>query len=236
MLFRSLLGNLSSSEVADATSLDSLSAVRDTKTSPRNAYWADMYNNDKFGSRTDEACDAYLDTIEWVVEYYLAGGCPDIKWRYRFHHAPTASALQQRCALREPRQWDREAEPPSTMRQLMNILPPGAAHLVPAAWRPLLVSEDSPIAAETAEALKCGKDGTYKVSDFQAVYLLPDFDPESIAKHLDDSLLTEDEARRNQIADVEVYRVVRALGDEEECPLEDLEDLESIDADVAAMS
>jgi 5'-3' exonuclease len=203
---RIVLERLAETEVEDARMLDSLATERDVETSPTEDFWAYRYNTARFERKLVRACDDYLNCIEWIVEYYTRPGCPDVTWYYGYHHAPTASALLDRVDKRRMKEWDRDTEPVTPLRQLMNIIPPAAANLVPKSWRWILTQPDSPMADAIQAAKNVKMDARYKMRDFQAIRLAPDFDAGHMASLLDDSTLDPEESKRNETTCIEVYR------------------------------
>lgn len=201
-----LLQHLVKTEIDDAIALDKQSVETDTITPPSEPNWSERYNNDRFGDEIEEACHCYVAGIEWTVHYYTNYGCPDLHWKYKWPHAPTLSAILYYLDTKPVPMWNgTHQEYPTTQRQLMNIIPPEAAHLVPEQWRWLLVDKKSPF-HDIINACKHGKnDARYKIKDFQASYIIPTFDPSVMDDLLDERVLNEDESRRNQTLLVEIF-------------------------------
>lgn len=198
------------SERDDARLVDSLAIERDTVTPPTETAWALRYNELRFGRELDSVCDSYFAGIEWTVDYYTRVGCPDIDWHYRFHHAPTISALIRRLRHRTVPLWMRNKTPPPPLNQLVNITSPSSADEVPEAWRWLLTSVNSPISELIHDTMTAKKDGRYKLKEFQADLLIPYFNPHTLISYLDEDQLTQEEARRNAVLSVEVFKNGRA--------------------------
>lgn len=91
----------------------------------------------------DRSCQAYLDTAQFVWTYYSTLQPPNWVWCYPFHYAPFASDLakylqKQKCFVPHP-SFSASSKPCEKFVQLLSILPPTSAALLPAACRSLLV-------------------------------------------------------------------------------------------------
>lgn len=96
----------------------------------------------------DEMCRAYLQTLAFIARYYTGGGEVDWRWFYPFHHSPLACDVHrflERTDLTFSLTPAVENKPCDKMVQLLSILPPPSAGLIPAACQALLeISESNP--------------------------------------------------------------------------------------------
>lgn len=86
----------------------------------------------------------YIEGLAWVMRYYVHG-TPSWGWYYPHYYAPLLADLTtEGCA---PAVWSGPCldAPLSPMEQLMCVLPPESADLLPRACRDLMLAEDSPL-------------------------------------------------------------------------------------------
>jgi 5'-3' exonuclease len=90
---------------------------------------------------TVRACKAYLTGLNWVLSYYTKG-VSDWDWRFPFHHAPFASLLAEHMDdfVFKP---NLRTTPTVPFVQLLSILPPKSANLLPPQLEQILASPDS---------------------------------------------------------------------------------------------
>jgi 5'-3' exonuclease len=89
-------------------------------------------------------CEQYLKGMNWILKYYT-GHHRNWTWFYPYDAAPTARDL---LAALPDLDLDYEFEdncPVPPYVQLLSILPPDSAHLLPATFRPLMTDGNSPI-------------------------------------------------------------------------------------------
>ncbi|GAM21948.1 hypothetical protein SAMD00019534_051230 [Acytostelium subglobosum LB1] len=113
----------------------------------KNAYYRQYF--DDFPENFDEMAEfkhgllqSYLEGLLWVLNYYHHG-CISWRWFYPYYFAPLA------CDFTDLSSFEFNFEPGTPVtpyQQLMSVLPPQSAYLLPAAYRPLMVDENSPIA------------------------------------------------------------------------------------------
>mmetsp|Transcript_51848 Transcript_51848/g.162857 ORF Transcript_51848/g.162857 Transcript_51848/m.162857 type:complete len:486 (+) Transcript_51848:2-1459(+) len=85
---------------------------------------------------------AFLDGIEWVIRYYTRG-CSSWSWFYPAHYPPLCASLAMH--VEEPLQAPPLHAPFPPTLQLLAVLPPQSAPLLPEALRPLLLDRSSPL-------------------------------------------------------------------------------------------
>lgn len=100
------------------------------------------HNDKELQRKVLPLCQAYLEGMNWVLQYYI-GWNKNWTWHYPFDAAPTALDLYLSNLNLD---YDFRANSPvEPYVQLLSILPPESAQLLPAALRPLMVERDSPV-------------------------------------------------------------------------------------------
>ena len=146
-----------------------------------------------------QICLDYLKSMAWVFEYYISG-LPSWTYFYRWHYAPL---LQDVVKVMES-MTDKEMEfvyvfktkgvPSLPFVQLISVLPPASAGLLPRPFRPLF-EKDSPLAEYYPTDFEIDYEG--KTKEHMGVVLLPFADNAKVLK------------RYQPIADRLVNRYVR---------------------------
>ena len=83
----------------------------------------------------------YVEGFCWVLLYYYQG-CPSWTWYFPYHFAPFASDFQDIATLDIKFE---KGQPFKPAEQLMGVLPAASRTLLPEAFQPLMVDEDSSI-------------------------------------------------------------------------------------------
>lgn len=107
-----------------------------------------FHHKKDFSKQVDNMCEAYLKGTIWILHYYQGRPC-SWEWLYPYHAAPTAADL----ANYQPRSANMEASrrpevddgPVSPYVQLMSVLPPDSANLLPKCLAYYMTSRNSPI-------------------------------------------------------------------------------------------
>ena len=100
----------------------------DIETFELDAY-KDSYYKSKEIDDVKTMCHAYLEGCQWVLTYYV-NGLKDWYYQYPYHYAPFASDIAQHInTFTHSAQW--ENEPLLHFQQLMCVLPPKSAYLLP---------------------------------------------------------------------------------------------------------
>ncbi|EGG13984.1 5'-3' exoribonuclease [Cavenderia fasciculata] len=117
-----------------------------------NDYWINGYYRSKFPDFPEENRSAivdykrhlvlkYVEGLSWVLNYYH-NGCISWRWYYPYYYAPLAVDMRDLSSL----EIEFESNGPVTpFQQLMSVLPPQSAHLLPAPYQELMTSAASPI-------------------------------------------------------------------------------------------
>jgi 5'-3' exonuclease len=97
----------------------------------------------------DQICSEYLIALQWNTKYYF-DCCPDWLWVYPYEATPLLADfvqyLQDRQDREDPKEHVWHHHPPmKPFHQLMMILPPYSAPLLPKPYRDYMTSDFSPL-------------------------------------------------------------------------------------------
>ncbi len=174
--------------------------------------WKDVYYKKRFhgrGRNDRELIDgitlSYLQGLAWVLHYYHHG-CVSWGWYYPYHYAPLASDLRDLSRF-EPTFDNFELGAPfHQYEQLLAVLPPSSRNALPAPFRGLMVSQDSPIIDYYPTDFELDLNG--KRNDWEAVILIPFIEEKRLLQAVgtvDVSKLTEAERRRNMLGKTQLF-------------------------------
>ena len=154
------------------------------------------YNKKYFGEKDiKNICHDYLKGLHWVISYYRKG-VPDWKWYYPYDYAPSATYLAENIDTFVFPKY-RLNYPLLPFQQLLSVLPPKSASLLPEPLNKLLTNDDSPIKEYYPDEFEIDLAG--KKNDWQGVVIIPIIDPDTIIKNY--SLIFKDidekESKRN---------------------------------------
>ena len=108
----------------------------ETLIDPTTPYWQLRYYKHLFGIDINkhyirEICMNYLEGLEWVMRYYTTG-CPDWRWRYKYHYPPLLKDLVYFIPNWETRMISNNHHiPVRPLTQLSYVLPYASLHLLP---------------------------------------------------------------------------------------------------------
>lgn len=134
----------------------------------------------KAGATTEDAigkmCLDYLKTIEWVFEYYVHG-LRAWRWVYPWHYAPLITDVSNYLNKQsyKPMSFNLQ-EPSRPFVQLLSVLPPTSASLLPLPYRSVLLKGGS--AYPDPQSFEIDYEGKFK--EYQGVAKLPFVDYDSI--------------------------------------------------------
>jgi 5'-3' exonuclease len=98
-----------------------------------------------FRSQIDDISRQYVRALQWIAQYY-AGHCPDWLWYYPYDATPLLTDLLKHLRQQtDIQQVYEETKPLHPYHQLMMILPPQSAHLLPLKYRQYMLSSSSPL-------------------------------------------------------------------------------------------
>ncbi|CAJ1953500.1 unnamed protein product [Cylindrotheca closterium] len=141
---------------------------------------------------------AYMEGLVWNLKYYYEG-CVSWDWYYPYHYGPMLSDLVDLDNILGEVDFEgKMGSPLKPFQQLMGCMPPSQSHHLPEPFRWLMTDENSPIIDFYPKSFYVDMNG--KRWPWEAVTLLPFIDSQRlIAEYdkIDESLLSEDERRRN---------------------------------------
>jgi 5'-3' exoribonuclease 1 len=117
-----------------------------------------------------QLCVDYLEGMQWVLEYYTKG-VPDWKWCFKYHYAPFAFELAENLDAFHHNSEHPFSEPFTPFQQLLCVLPPKSAHLIPEPLSSLLTNPNSSLKEFCPTAFKVDLSG--KRQEWEGTVLLP---------------------------------------------------------------
>lgn len=173
----------------------------------------DIENEDEI----KELCFDYLKSFVWVFDYYVQG-LPSWKWAYKHHYAPLMSDFDSYIQNITPGDIKKvttfdlgTASRP--FEQLLSVLPPPSANLLPKAYQSLLLNEYSPLVEKGYYPEEFDIDYEGKFQDFQGVALLPFVEYRDIHKaYLKATKKIKNPERyfRNKVGEISTFRYDRS--------------------------
>lgn len=170
----------------------------------RKAYYAKAGITDQ--SQVPAFCRAYLEGLEWVQWYYHK---PPLNWRwsYKYHYTPLLSDLAGYLThvRTVPRVSQTPTAPNTPFQQLLGVIPPRSARILPDALQHVYV--DSDLEEYYPTTFKIDQEG--KGKEWEGTVLLPFIDFEKILRfwqNLDAPIRTAlDKHPRNQFGSIARY-------------------------------
>jgi len=141
--------------------------------------YIDDYNKKSFPDETasmDRICHQYLQGMQWVLTYYTTG-VPSWKWYFPYQYAPTASTIAKHVNSFEQVRYGK-TKPNSNFEQLLSVLPPKSAHLIPSPLDKLLETAELKIFCPD----KLTIDLAGKRKEWEGITVLPMVDHSLISK------------------------------------------------------
>jgi len=126
------------------------------------------------GVNEEKICHQYLEGMQWVLSYYTRG-VPNWKWYFPHHYAPCASVLAEYITTFSFPKYGRTI-PSTPFQQLLCVLPPKSANLIPSPLCTLLTDKNSPLKDHCPEEFDIDISG--KSKEWEGIVILPmvDFD------------------------------------------------------------
>lgn len=148
-------------------------------------------------------CHQYLEGLQWVLTYYTKG-VPSWKWCFQHHYAPFAGELAKHIDDFEHVEY-RRTIPTTPYQQLLCVLPPKSAGLIPKPLCDLLTNPDSALKKYCPDKFEVDLGG--KRQEWEGIVLLPMVDfkvvEEEYFKHLKD--VDRRDIKRNRLGQSFVY-------------------------------
>jgi 5'-3' exoribonuclease 1 len=129
-------------------------------------YWDQSFNEQL---SEEQICHEYLEGMQWVLSYYTSG-VPNWKWNYKYHYAPPASILTKYLKTFMFKQYE-HTNPSTPYQQLLCVLPPKSAKLIPEPLCNLLTNSDSPLKKYCPDVFEIDLAGKRK--EWEGIVLLP---------------------------------------------------------------
>jgi hypothetical protein len=117
----------------------------------------------------EQICHLYLEGMQWVLSYYTRG-VPNWKWCFPYHYAPPANILARFTQTFIQPVYGRTI-PTTPFQQLLSVLPPKSANLIPSPLNRLLLDEDSPLKVFCPDKIEIDLAG--KRREWEGTVLLP---------------------------------------------------------------
>lgn len=94
-------------------------------------YYKVLFHVDIDEERKKQICTNYLESLEWTMKYYTEG-CPDWRWRYKYHYPPLLRDLLEHMPYFETTFVKKIPDNPvSQLVQLCYVLPRASLRLLP---------------------------------------------------------------------------------------------------------
>lgn len=168
--------------------------------------WKESYNRYYFAGaeHTDRnvICEDYLRCLAWTWKYYTDDTCPSWLWVYRHRNAPLCSEFAQYIASLGSIDdvWESstvEDEPLAPVEQLIAVLPPQNAGLLPFAYQIVMKDRDLDLQHVFPQRVKL--DVIKGLKNIYSDPILPDIDVDLIRKMTMVIPVSEPELSRNTI-------------------------------------
>ena len=158
------------------------------------AYRKDYYNTNLSGVNEAKVCHDYLEGLQWVLSYYTCG-VPNWKWRFPHHYAPFAYNVAEHVLDFKFPEYE-PSKPIMPFIQLLSVIPPKSASLLPDALVSLLTSSESPLAKYCPTEFEVDTGG--KRQKWEGIVLLPMTDyniAENAYKNIEENIPIADRRR-----------------------------------------
>jgi len=159
-------------------------------------------NFDRKDVDIEQLCHQYIEGMQWVLTYYTFG-CPNWQWFFPHHYAPFASDIAKHIKSYK-RVGYGFTQPTAPFLQLLSVLPPKSANLLPKELECMFSSK--PLVEYCPD--KFDVDTSGKKNDWEGIVLLPILDRQVIEEEYYRRLKTVDQRdlRRNRIGKSYSYR------------------------------
>jgi 5'-3' exonuclease len=167
--------------------------------------YRDRYTLAHFGDSDVSPSLQYLTGLKWTLSYYL-NGVKSWNWYYPYHYSPCVSSLK-RSTLSAMFPSPVKTSPVTPFEQLLCVLPPESASLIPPALQNILTSLDSPLRQYIPDHIDVDKSGKY--ADWEGVVIIPMVDFADIKTEYENALpnLSKEENDRNTHQSSKSYKI-----------------------------
>jgi 5'-3' exoribonuclease 1 len=163
------------------------------------------YMDSKFPENTEnEICHQYLEGLQWVLSYYTRG-VPSWEWSYKHYYAPPASILAKHVESYKFIKFP-PTRPFNPLLQLLCVLPPKSADLLPVEIRHVITDENSNFSKYCPSNFNIDIEG--KSKEWQGIVMLPIIDLELIKNiyNEESKKITDQSARLNRLGKTFRYK------------------------------
>ncbi|MFW5895635.1 MAG: hypothetical protein ACOCT9_02705 [archaeon] len=170
---------------------------------------------DKEPKKVMDMCADYLRSFIWIIKYYIQG-LPSWRWAYRHHYAPLMRDFNSYISSLTEKDVEglssfKLQKPSLPFEQLLSVLPPPSADLLPTAYRKLMLDPDSKLVqlGYYPNIFDFHIDYEGKLKEFQGVAILPFVDYKEIHQsylHITECCVDDiDKYARNKKGKTRVY-------------------------------
>ncbi len=137
-----------------------------------------LYNYFPEDAHEEKICHEYLEGMQWVLSYYTSG-LTNWDWSYPYHYAPFAFHLSRHTRTFKFLKYP-NTSPVAPYIQLLSILPPKSAKLLPEPLDKILTSSESPLKLYCPDDIVIDFSGKRK--EWEGIVILPMIDREIVKK------------------------------------------------------
>ena len=151
----------------------------------------------------EKLCHDYIEGMQWVLSYYTSG-VPNWKWYFPYHYAPPASIIVKHTLSFKFPDYPRTIST-TPFQQLLCVLPPKSANLIPYPLCRLLTDESSPLRKFSPEKFEIDLSG--KRREWEGIVILPMVDFNLVRECYMDRIeqIDEREMKRNKLGRTFIY-------------------------------
>ena len=194
------IDNLKTNEIIKAVKNDPIKLGVGKRNEWKFRYY-EYYFNQKFNQKklVDDMCFEFCKGLLWVSKYYFKGCC-SWSWKYPYSNSPFISDIYHYIKDNKIDFNNITIEDQGYLKpceQLLAVLPPICQHLLPASYKYLVSSFDSPIIYMYPEEIEINR--LYKYKDFQCTPKIPQVNTELLRNAASKLTLTNVEKKRNKI-------------------------------------
>jgi 5'-3' exonuclease len=128
------------------------------------AYYREKVKSDD----VQHVCREYIQGLQWVIQYYC-NEIPSWTWFYPFHYAPFLNDLAQ-CDTYRYEKYP-PTQPLDSFEQLLAVLPPQSAYLLPPILSELMLNPNSPLVEFYPSDFEIDLSG--KRTEWEGIAILP---------------------------------------------------------------
>ncbi len=163
-----------------------------------------LYAEKKLKNNAKDAVMCYMEGMEWIVNYYLDGP-RSWTWYYPYHYAPLLHHFVEHMDVFTSVSYQ-PTRPHAPVLQLISVLPPKSANLIPEPFRSMILSSEFSLKDQYPTSVDVDLGGCK--AEWEGTVLTPFLNQRAITKiYLDNSRHLSDEAKKRNIAG-RVFRYV----------------------------